>query len=73
MTLVKFQVGQEYYGRSVCQSDATFTLTVASRTDKTIRTTEGKTLRIKILNGLEMVRPLGNYSMAPTIHAGSPN
>lgn len=69
----KFEVGKTYYCRSVCDYDCVWKYTIASRTEKTIRTTCGKTLRInkKLTNyfDIEQVLPLGNYSMAPILSA----
>lgn len=65
----KFQVGQTYTTRSACDHNCIFSLTVAARTAKTIKTTDGKTLRIAEYEGRELVKPEGSYSMAPTIRA----
>lgn len=65
----KFQKGSTYTGRSICDHNCKFSLTVARRTAKTITTTAGKRLGIKIREGVEFVMPEGNYSMAPTIKA----
>ena len=66
-----FQVGQRYTTRSACDRDCVFGLVVASRTAKTIKTTSGKTLRISIYDGAEVVWPQGKYSMAPIIRANA--
>lgn len=66
---MKFQPGQTYFTTSICDSNCVFDLTVARRTEKTITTTEGKRLGIKVHNGVECVMPLGSFSMAPTIRA----
>lgn len=69
MATTTFQAGRSYYGRFIGDSDARITLTVASRTAKTIKTTAGKTLRVAEYGGAEFVKPLGSYSMAPVITA----
>lgn len=68
-----FEVGKTYSCRSICDYDCVWSYTVANRTASTITTACGKTLRIiKKLSqhfGVEMVRPNGDYSMAPTLRA----
>lgn len=65
-----FATGKTYKTRSACDHNCIFEITVAARTAKTIRTTDGKTLRVSLTHdGVEMARPLGNYSMAPIIRA----
>lgn len=66
---MKFEVGKTYYCRSLCDYDCIYRITVVSRTEKTLITSEGKRLRIKILDGVESVAPHGRYSMSPTIYA----
>ena len=68
-----FQAGRTYSTRSICDHNCIFSITVAKRTAKTIVTTEGKTLRIALWNGVESVKPHGNYSMAAIIRADDPN
>lgn len=65
----KFNAGQTYKTRSICDHNTVISITVAKRTAKTITTTEGKTLRIAEYDGAEFVRPWGNYSMCPIINA----
>jgi hypothetical protein len=65
----KFEAGKTYYGRSICDYDCIHTLKVAKRTAKTITTDNGKLLRIFDWDGVEQVRPHGNYSMALVIGA----
>lgn len=66
---MKFEAGKTYYTRSICDHDTVIKITIASRTEKSIKTTEGKTLRIREHNGIETVKPWGSYSMAPTVAA----
>lgn len=64
-----FEAGQTYTTRSPCDHDCVISLTVAKRTAKTIKTAEGKTLRIAVYEGTEYVKPWGSYSMAPIVRA----
>lgn len=71
----KFQVGKTYQTRFACDYDSVLSATVISRTDKTVKMNVGsfgvKTLRVsdKYTPGIEQVKPLGSYSMAPTLSA----
>lgn len=67
--MIKFEVGKTYSTRSICDSNCIISITVASRTAKTIVTTEGKRFRIKLYGSSETIKPWGSYSMAPTIYA----
>ena len=67
--MTKFETGKTYNGRSVCDHNAVFSLTVAKRTASTVTTTKGKRLGVKVLDGEEIVFPMGRYSMAPVIRA----
>lgn len=64
-----FVTGSTYTYKSVCDSKAVFSISVVSRTAKTIKTECGKTLRINVYEGVEFVRPEGNYSMCPIARA----
>jgi hypothetical protein len=68
-----FKADKTYFTRSACDHNCIFTVTVLSRTDKTIKAiidgTDTKTLRISYYNGIEQVKPHGSYSMAPIIGA----
>jgi len=64
-----FQAGKTYATRSACDHDCVISITVASRTAKTIKTAAGKVLRISEYQGVEQVKPWGTYSMAPIIGA----
>jgi hypothetical protein len=68
-----FQVGQTYTCRSICDYECVWSYTIKSRTAATIKTECGLTLRInkRLTNhfGVEMVQPMGSYSMAPTLRA----
>ncbi len=64
-----FQINQTYQTRSACDHNCIFSITVIARTAKTVKTADGKTFRIGTYEGVEFVRPMGNYSMAPIIRA----
>lgn len=66
---MKFEAGKTYSTRSVCDHESVISISVVSRTPKTIKTACGKTLRISECNGRERVKPWGSYSMAPVITA----
>jgi hypothetical protein len=67
--MAKFESGKTYATRSVCDHDTIIRVTVARRTAHTLTTSEGKTLRISVYNGVEQVKPWGSYSMAPIVGA----
>lgn len=69
MKAAQFQVGKTYSTRSACDQNCIFSITIASRSAKTVKTSSGKVLRIAEYDGAEFVRPLGSYSMAPIIRA----
>ncbi|MER9506013.1 hypothetical protein [Mesorhizobium sp. M0579] len=59
--MIAFNAGQTYKTRSICDSNCWYSITVASRTAMTIKTTEGKTLRVGSYDGAETVKPYGPY------------
>lgn len=65
----QFQAGKTYKTRCIVNADSIIEVAVASRTAKTIKTAEGKTLRVAIHEGVEFVKPWGSYSMAPIVRA----
>jgi hypothetical protein len=66
----QFEIGKTYATRSICDYDCIFSITIASRTEKTIKTTDGKTLRVNTkYSKFEQVKPFGTYSMATVIAA----
>ena len=67
----KFEINKTYFTRSVCDFDCMFKETIISRTEKTVKTASGKTLRVsdKYTPGIEQIWPEGKYSMAPAISA----
>lgn len=66
-----FEAGKTYSTRSACDYDCIISITVEKRTAKTITTSEGKRLRVKLcpFSGNETVKPWGSYSMCPVISA----
>lgn len=71
--MAKFEVGNTYTTRSICDQKCIFSVTIAKRTKATVTTTEGKTFRIakkeSEWSGAETIFPTGRYSMAPAISA----
>lgn len=66
---MKFETGKTYSTRSICDHNCIFSITVISRTAKTIKTKCSKTLRVKEYDGNEQVKPFGSYSMCAIIGA----
>lgn len=66
-----FQAGRTYQTRSIGDHNCIFSVTIKSRTAKTVKTTDGKILRVGEYDGSEFVKPMGSYSMAPIIRAAS--
>ena len=69
--MIEFQEGRTYQTRSICDYDCKISVTIAKRTAKTLKTTDGKTFRIKLWNdkSCEYIQPWGSYSMAPMLRA----
>lgn len=80
--VTKFEAGKTYIMVSPCNTDARWKLKVVSRTEKTITVTgrfltgeQTKKLRISVTPaghyGMleETCKPLGNYSLSPTLRA----
>lgn len=68
----KFKVGETYATRSICNRDCIFQGKVIKRTAKTVTIRiDGKlsVKRICMFNGVEYIKPLGNYSFAPIFNA----
>lgn len=75
----KFEIGKTYYTRSACDHDCVFSFKVVARTEKTITLESimwndgAKKCRViphlSEENNAETLRPLGNYSMAPSVSA----
>lgn len=67
--MTKFEAKKTYTTRSICDADMVISVTIASRTAKTVTDTNGKRFSIKERDGVETIKPWGSYSMAPTIRA----
>ena len=73
----KFEIGNTYKMRSICNHDCIWTYTVINRTDCTVTLADeqGKTSKHRISkrasawNNAETVFPLGQYSMCPSLVA----
>lgn len=72
----KFEIGQTYCMRSICDHNCVWSYIVTKRTAQTVTITDGKetkTCRIsknisEYLNA-ETIYPLGQYSMCPSLTA----
>lgn len=70
--VVQFEVGKEYWTRSICDHDCIYRFKILARTDKTVTiTVHGKRVRrgLRIIDGAETFKPHGQYSMSATIWA----
>jgi hypothetical protein len=67
--LKQFQVGKTYYTRSICDSDCVWGHSIKSRTAKMVTLGNGKRFRVAIWDGVEVIKPLGTYSMCPVLRA----
>lgn len=72
--MLKFQIGKKYQMRSACDSNCIWEYEVQYRTEKTVklmdtRTYEAIKCRVKAMDDVEIVYPLGKYSMAPILRA----
>lgn len=74
----QFEIGKEYSMRSICDHNCRWTYEVIARTAKmvTLRDVDnGSIKKCRILADIskwaqaESVKPLGSYSMAPTLRA----
>ena len=68
----KFKVGQLYEMKSPCDQDCKWSYTVIKRTPKTVVLFDGVNdirCRIKDYDNQEFCKPLGTYSMSPTLKA----
>ena len=72
----KFEVGNRYSMRSVCDHNCVWSYDVVARTAKTVTLKDidtGKVIR-RVINAViskesELAFPLGHYSMAPVLRA----
>jgi len=73
----KFEAGKRYEMNSICDHNCIWAYTVKTRTISTITLVDesGKEIKCRIIKGLsemdnrECVKPLGTYSMSPTLRA----
>jgi hypothetical protein len=71
-TIAKFEVGNTYTVRSICDYDCVFKFEVVKRTEKTVwLSAHGKirARRVRIWDGVEACDPHGRYSMSPVLTA----
>lgn len=69
---IKFEVGNTYFTRSICDHDCIFSFAILARTAKTITTkVHDKVVRrgLQTWNDVEQFKPFGNYSMCAIISA----
>ncbi len=67
--MIKFEIGKKYSMRSAGDSNCKWEYVIVERTAKTITLDGGIKCRVKIIDDCEMCKPLGSYSMAPTLRA----
>jgi hypothetical protein len=75
--MVQFQVGKTYDCRSLCDYDCIWSYTVIGRTSSTITIRDNHTgivvrkriAKLSKVFDVEIVYPLGQYSMSPSISA----
>lgn len=73
----RFEIGERYEMRSICDHECVWGYTVKARTTQmiTLIDDKGKETKCKVIkqvsewNNAETVYPLGRYSMAPTLRA----
>ena len=70
----KFEIGKKYSMTSICDRGCKWTYEVVKRTEKTITlsevgTDELKRCKVSEYDGKEICKPLGRYSMSPTLKA----
>ncbi len=69
---MKFLKGKTYQTRFINDHNSTLDVHVEARTEKTITANfdgDVKRLRVTQIDGIEVVYPLGKYSMAPILRA----
>lgn len=72
--IAKFEVGKTYFCQFLGDSDIYLTVKILSRTEKMVTALmddQVKKFKIKVMqyNNTESFKPLGTYSLAPTITA----
>lgn len=74
--IIKFNVGQTYSARSICDHDCIFSFTILARTAKQVTVkVNGNIVKrgIKIWDNVEEFSPFGNYSMLVSVLASAKN
>ena len=78
--MTKFNVGQTYSTRSICDHECVFSFTILARTAKQVtiqdpHTSDIKTVRrgVSAWNGVEQFKPFGTYSMCAVVGADDPD
>ena len=71
---MKFEANKKYQGSFISNQDCKINIKVLKRTPKTVVVldldiNEEKRLKISTHEGVEYVKPEGNYSMAPRVRA----
>lgn len=75
--LITFQVGVTYAVRSLGDHNCIFSFTVEARTAKFVTLASSsynkgtKRVGVQVVDGIETAMPLGRYSLAPCLKAGS--
>lgn len=67
----KFEIGKEYFTRSICDSECVFSIKITGRTAKTVSYEymgESRRSKIRFDDSGEYIQP-DRYSMAPTFRA----
>ncbi len=67
----KFEIGKEYFSRSICNHDCVFTIKITKRTAKTVSYEymgESRRSKIRVDDSGEYIQP-DRYSMAPVFRA----
>ena len=70
--ITRFEPGKTYYALAIGDHNCIVRFAVKSRTAKTITASvhgETKRFRPVVRDGVEQIRPWGNYSMAPILDA----
>lgn len=66
-----FEIGKEYYSRSICNHDCVFTIKITGRTAKTVSYEymgDSRRSKIRVDDSGECIQP-DRYSMAPVFRA----
>lgn len=72
--VTQFQVGRVYSSRSLCDYECIFKFAVVERTAKTVTIlvhARPARRKIRVVDDVECIDPLGRYSMSPVLRASS--